>query len=47
MCRYADYILKDGPNLIKVFLYAPSEYCSIGNEKVVNFICDYINEKNK
>lgn len=95
--RCADYILKDEPNLIKVFLYAPSEYrinkikemykdtykeaekhivqsdksrasyyeiiankkwgdkenydicldCSIGNEKVVNIICDYINEKNK
>lgn len=95
--RCADYILKDEPNLIKVFLYAPSKYrinkikemykdthkeaekhivqsdksrasyyeiiankkwgdkenydicldCSIGNEKVVNIICDYINEKNK
>ncbi len=21
--------------------------CSIGNEKVINIICDYINEKNK
>ena len=26
MGRCADYILKDEPNLIKVFLYAPSEY---------------------
>lgn len=24
--RCADYILKDNPNLVKVFLYAPSEY---------------------
>ena len=95
--RCADYILKDNPNLIKVFLYAPSKYrinkikemyqdthkeaekhvvqsdksrasyyeiiankkwgekenydicldCSIGNDKVVNIICDYINEKGK
>ena len=95
--RCADYILKDEPNLIKIFLYAPSEYrinkikemykdthkeaekhvvqsdksrasyyeiiankkwgdkenydicldCSIGNEKVVNIICDYIKEKSK
>ncbi len=95
--RCADYILKDNPNLIKVFLYAPREYrinkikemyndtykdaekyvvqsdksrasyyeiiankkwgakenydicldCSIGNDKVVNIICDYIKEKNK
>ena len=95
--RCADYILKDNPNLIKVFLYAPSEYrinkikemyndtykeaknhvvqsdksrslyyeiiankkwgakenydicldCSIGNEKIVNIICDYIKEKSK
>ena len=95
--RCADYILKENPNLIKVFLYAPSEYrinkikemyndthkeaekhivksdksrasyyeiiankkwgakenydicidCSIGNEKIVNIICDYIKEKNK
>ena len=93
--RCADYILKDHPKLIKVFLYAPSEYkiskigemyndtykeaqkhviqydksrasyyeiiankkwgekenydicldCSIGNEKVVNIICDYVKEK--
>ena len=95
--RCADYILKDNPNLIKVFLYAPSEYiinkieemykdtykeaqkhiiqsdksrasyyeiiankkwgekenydicldCSIGNEKIVNIICEYVKEKNK
>ena len=95
--RCADYILKDNPNLIKVFLYAPNEYrinkikemykdthkeaekhvvqsdksrslyyeiiankkwgakenydicldCSIGNEKIVNIICDYIREKSK
>ena len=95
--RCADYILKENPNLIKVFLYAPCEYrinkikemyndthkeaekhivksdksrasyyeiiankkwgakenydicidCSIGNEKVVNIICNYIKEKNK
>lgn len=93
--RCADYILKDNPNLIKVFLYAPSEYrinkikemykdthkeaekhviqsdksrasyyeiiankkwgdkenydicldCSIGNDKIVNIICEYIKEK--
>lgn len=95
--RSSDYILKDNPNLIKIFLYAPMEYrinkvkemyndtyneakkhinksdksrasyyevianknwgdkenydicldCSIGNEKVVNIICDYVKEKNK
>ena len=95
--RCADYILRDNPNLIKVFLYAPSEYrinkivemykdtykeaqkhvirsdksrasyyeviankkwgdkenydicldCSIGNEKIVNIICEYIKEKIK
>ncbi len=95
--RCADYILKDNPNLIKVFLYAPREYrinkikemyndtykdaekyvvksdksrasyyeiiankkwgakenydicldCSIGNDKVVNIICDFIKEKIK
>lgn len=93
--RCADYILKDHPNLIKVFLYAPGEYrinkikemykdtyreaerhiiqsdksrasyyeiiankkwgekenydicldCSIGNEKIINIICEYIKEK--
>lgn len=95
--RCADYILKDNPNLIKVFLYAPSEYrinkirkmyndtytdaqkhvirsdksratyyeiiankkwgskenydicldCSIGNEKIINIICEYVKERNK
>ena len=95
--RSSDYILKDNPNLIKIFLYAPMEYrinkvkemyndtyneakkhinksdksratyyeviankkwgdkenydicldCSIGNEKVVNIICEYVKEKNK
>ena len=95
--RSSDYILKDNPNLIKIFLYAPIEYrinkvkemykdtyneakkhinksdksrasyyevianrkwgdkenydicldCSIGNDKIVNIICDYIREKNK
>lgn len=95
--RCADYILKDNPNLIKVFLYAPSEYrinkikemykdihkeaekhvvqsdksralhyeiiankkwgakenydicldCSVGNDKAVNIICDYVKEKSK
>ena len=95
--RCADYILKDNPNLIKVFLYAPSEYrinkikemykdtykeaqkhviksdksrasyyeiiankkwgekenydicldCSIGNDKIINIICEYIKEKIK
>lgn len=94
--RGADYILKDHPNLIKIFLYAPLKYrinkvkemyndtdkeakehilasdksrasyyevisnqtwgkidnydlclnCEIGNDKVVDIICDYI-EKNK
>ena len=95
--RSSDYILKDNPNLIKIFLYAPMEYrinkvkemyndtyneakkhinksdksratyyeviankkwgdkenydicldCSIGNEKVVNIVCEYVKEKNK
>ena len=95
--RSSDYILKDNPNLIKIFLYAPMEYrinkvkemyndtyneakkhinksdksratyyeviankkwgdkenydicldCSIGNEKVVNIIYEYVKEKNK
>ena len=95
--RCADYILKDNPNLIKVFLYAPSEYrinkirkmyndtyadaqkhvirsdksraayyeiiankkwgskenydicldCSIGNDKIINIICEYVKERNK
>ena len=95
--RSSDYILKDNPNLIKIFLYAPMEYrinkvkemyndtyneakkhinksdksratyyeviankkwgdkenydicldCSIGNEKVVNIICEYVKEKIK
>lgn len=95
--RCADYILKDNPNLIKIFLYAPIEYridkvkemykdtykeakkhvnqsdksrasyyeiianskwgdkenydicldCSIGNDKIINIICDYIKEKSK
>ena len=95
--RSSDYILKDNPNLIKIFLYAPMEYrinkvkemyndtyneakkhinksdksratyyeviankkwgdkenydicldCSIGNEKIVNIICEYVKEKNK
>ena len=95
--RCADYILKDNPNLIKVFLYAPSEYrinkirkmyndtytdaqkhvirsdksraayyeiiankkwgskenydicldCSIGNEKIINIICEYVKERSK
>lgn len=95
--RCADYILKDNTNLIKIFLYAPTEYriekikemykdtykeaqkhinqsdksrasyyevianrkwgekenydicldCSIGNDKIVNIICEYIKEKNK
>lgn len=90
--RAADYILKDNPNLIKVFLYAPLDYrinkikeiykdndeeakkyalksdkaratyyelisnqgwgnkenydlcidCQLGNEKIVNIICDYV-----
>ncbi len=90
--RCADYILKDNPNLIKIFLYAPMEYrinkvqemykdsydnakkhiiksdksrtsyyeiiankqwgdkenydlcinCEIGNDKIVNTICEYI-----
>lgn len=94
--RSSDYILKDNPNLIKIFLYAPMEYrinkikemykdtyneakkhinksdksraayyevisnkkwgdivnydicldCSIGNEKIVNIICEYIKERN-
>ena len=95
--RSSDYILKDNPNLIKIFLYAPFEYrinkvkemyndtcneakkhinksdksrasyyeviankkwgdkenydicldCSIGSDKIVNAICDYIKERNK
>lgn len=95
--RCADYILKDNPNLIRIFLYAPIEYriekvkemykdthneakkhisksdksrasyyeiiankkwgdkenydicldCSIGNDKIVNIICEYIKEINK
>ena len=95
--RSSDYILKDNPNLIKIFLYAPMEYrinkvkemykdtyndakksinksdksrsnyyevianrkwgdkenydicldCSIGNDKVINIICEYIKERNK
>ncbi len=95
--RCADYILKDNPNLIKVFLYAPSEYrinkirkmyndtytdaqkhvirsdksrasyyeiiankkwgskenydicldCSIGNDKIINIICEYVKERSK
>lgn len=95
--RCADYILKDNTNLIKIFLYAPTEYriekikemyndtykeakkhvnqsdksrasyyeiianskwgdkenydicldCSIGNDKIVNIICEYIKEKNR
>lgn len=95
--RCADYILKDNPNLVKVFLYAPSEYrinkirkmyndtytdaqkhvirsdksrasyyeiiankkwgskenydicldCSIGNDKIINIICEYVKERNK
>lgn len=95
--RSADYILKDNPKLIKIFLYAPMEYrinkikemyndtyneakkhieksdksrasyyevisnqtwgktqnydlcidCSIGNDLVVKFICEYIKEKLK
>ena len=93
--RAADYILKDNPKLIKIFLYAPLEYrinkvkeiykdtyqeakkhvlesdksrasyyevisnqtwgnkenydlcldCEIGNDKIVNIICEYIKEK--
>lgn len=95
--RCADYILKDNPNLVKVFLYAPSEYrinkirkmyndtytdaqkhvirsdksrasyyeiiankkwgskenydicldCSIGNDKIINIICEYVKERSK
>ncbi len=95
--RCADYILKDNPNLIKIFLYAPMKYriekvkemykdtyneakkhinqsdksrasyyeiiankkwgdkenydicldCSIGNDKIVNIICEYVKEMNK
>ena len=95
--RSSDYFLKDNPNLIKIFLYAPIEYrinkvkemykdtyneakkhinesdksratyyevianrkwgdkanydicldCSIGNEKIVNIICEYVKEKIK
>lgn len=95
--RCADYILKDHPNLVKVFLYAPSEYkinkimnmyndtykeaknhviqsdksrasyyeiiankkwgekenydicldCSIGSEKIVDIICEYVDQKSK
>lgn len=94
--RRADYILKDNPNLIRIFLYAPLEYridkvkemykdtykeakrhvldsdksrsayyevisnqswgkkenydlcinCEIGNDKIVNIICEYIKKKN-
>lgn len=90
--RAADYILKDNPNLVKIFLYAPLEYridkvkeiykdtykeakrhvldsdksrasyyeiitnqpwgkkenydlcinCELGNEKIINIICNYI-----
>lgn len=93
--RCADYILKDNPNLVKIFLYAPIEYridkvkemykdtykdakkhvnqsdksrasyyevianrkwgdkenydicldCSIGNDKIINIICDYIKNR--
>lgn len=93
--RGSDYILKDNPNLIKIFLYAPLEYrinkvkeiyndtykeakkhvldsdksraayyevisnqswgnkenydlclnCEIGNDKIVNIICEYIKNK--
>ncbi len=93
--RSADYILKNNPNLIKIFLYAPMEYrtnkvkemykdtyteaqkhilksdksraayyeviankkwgdkenydicldCSIGNDKIVNIIVEYVREK--
>lgn len=93
--RCADYILKDNPNLVKIFLYAPGEYrinkikemykdthkeaekhviqsdksrasyyeviankkwgekenydicldCSIGSDKIINIICEYIKEK--
>ncbi|MBR1377055.1 MAG: MATE family efflux transporter [Bacilli bacterium] len=95
--RAADYFLKDNPNLIKIFLYAPLEYrinkikelykdntkkakeninksdksrssyyevisnqvwgdkenydlclnASIGNEKIVDIICDYIKKNRK
>lgn len=95
--RASDYILRDNPNLIKVFLYAPMEYkvqtvmkiygddeksatehvqksdraradyyslitnqewgkkenydlcldCSIGNDKVVDVICDFVNSHAK
>lgn len=94
--RGSDYILKDNPNLIRIFLYAPLEYrinkvkemyhdtykdakkhvldsdksrssyyevisnqtwgkkenydlclnCEMGNDKIVKFICEYINDKN-
>lgn len=93
--RSADYILKDNPNLIKIFLYAPTKYkinkikeiyndndetakkymiksdksratyyelisnqvwgdknnydicldCQIGNDEIVEIICNYINSK--
>ena len=93
--RGSDYILKDNPNLIKIFLYAPLEYridkiqemyndtykdakkhildsdksrasyyevitnkswgnkenydlclnCEIGNDKIINIICDYIENR--
>ena len=93
--RSSDYILKDNPNLVKIFLYAPLEYrinkvkemyndtykeakkhvlnsdksrasyyevisnqswgkkenydlcinCEIGNDKVVNLICEYIKNR--
>lgn len=95
--RSSDYILKDNPNLVKVFLYAPLDYriktvmkvykdtkkkakehvlasdkarstyyelttnqkwgnkenydicinCEIGNDKVVDIICEYVRNKNK
>ena len=93
--RGSDYILRDNPNLIKIFLYAPLDYriqkvqdlykdsykdakkhvldsdksrssyyevitnltwgekenydlclnCNIGNEKIVDFICDYVQKR--
>lgn len=95
--RGTDYILKDNPNLVRIFLYAPLEYrintiqkiykdsyrdakkhvlnsdksrssyyeiitnsswgnkenydlclnCSIGNEKIIKIVCDYINNLSK